>query len=423
MNMNCAISSNTEGGIRNSTRAFLFTAAFITLLAAQTKFTQGVFAQTPSSDDPEIARLEHQADIDLHNQEPLLAIADYQRILAIEPHNLGAHSNLGLAYYMHNDFAQAVGEFRIVLKGKPDLWNIVALCGIAEAKVGQNPNAIAHLSLAFQHVDEPSLRLAAGKELYSILLEAGDLNQAADVVDKLQLLDPKSIDVLYAEHQVHSLLADKAFVSMAQLEPDSARMFELRGDRMAQNGNLEGAIAAYRAAIARNPHVSGIHFALAEVLSVSRNAADRASAEDEYRKALVDDPSDEKAECRLGDIDAQRSKMEDASQHYKRAIQLQPNDPDANEGYGMVLLTSGSIQEARIYLNRAVQLDPTSVTAYYHLSQASRKAGDIDEAKSEMEQFLKLKAARESLKREFNDLPRQSTRQSIQDQKNQIQPR
>jgi tetratricopeptide (TPR) repeat protein len=250
--------------------------------------------------------------------------------------------------------------------------------------------------------------------LFSILYEAGNLDRAADVVRKLQELDPTNIDVVYAAHQAYSILASRSFLAMAQLAPDSARMYQLRADRMAQMGNRKGAIAAYRLAIGRDAHLSGAHFALAEVLSVSQIEAERAQAEGEYLKALADNPEDEKSERRLGDIHMQRSDLAGATQHYQRALQLQANDPDANEGYGMALLASDSAQEARTYLRRAIQIDPTNVAAYYHLSQASRKAGDLDAANREMAEFLKLKAQRENLKRSFDDLPIQAAREASQ---------
>jgi tetratricopeptide (TPR) repeat protein len=381
------------------------------LLAALVSLFPRAGAQQTAPLAPRILQLAQQADSDLHNQRPDLAAAEYQKILTLDPKNVGAHSNLGLADYLQSKFAPAADEFKAALALKPDLWNIDALCGLSEAKTGRNADAAGHLDQAFQHVDEPSLRLSVGQQLFTILMQSGELVRAAAVVDRLEQLDPENVDVLYAAHQVYSLLADRAFVDMAQHEPDSARMFELRADRMAQIGNIEGAVQAYRLAIQRDPHLSGVHFALGEALSVSQNEAERAQAEDEYEKALANNPLDEKAECRLGDIAEEHADIVRATQHYRRALELQPDDADANEGYGMVLLDSHSARDARVYLLRAVQLDPSNVAAYYHLSEASRDTGDTDDARAEMEQFLKLRAARDKLKRSFDDLPLQTVRQ------------
>lgn len=225
-------------------------------------------------------------------------------------------------------------------------------------------------------------------------------------------MEPNNIDLLYAAHQVYSLLDSRIFVSMARLAPDSARMYQLRGDRLAQMGKMKAAIAAYRQAIDRDPHLAGVHFELAEILSVSQDSSDRVQAEGEYVKELANHPQDEKSECRLGDIDMQRSNVEGAIHHYLRGLRLQPDDPDVNESYGMALLASDSPSQARTYLKRAIELDPTNITAHYHLSQASRRTGDLDTAKREMDEFLRRKAEQEHLRHAFDDLPLQVVKKS-----------
>src|SRR5580704_10014564 len=176
----------------------------------------------------EIARLDGDAQSDLRAQKPELAIVAYKKILALDPANMGAHSNLGLAYYLHGDFAPATSEFNIALRSQAEQWNIVALCGISEANIGQNRNAAAHLDQAFQHVEDPELRLAVGQRLFSLLFEGGDLERAAETIGRLGQIAPKNIDVLYAAHEVYSLLDSRVFVTMAQFAPDSARMYQLR---------------------------------------------------------------------------------------------------------------------------------------------------------------------------------------------------
>ena len=173
------------------------------LLAAMISHSPRASAQQPPPVDARIVRLAQQAETDLHNQRPDLAAAKYQEILALDPKNVNAQSNLGLADYLQGEFAPAADEFKIALAAKPDLWNIAALCGLSEARTGKNTDATAHLDLAFQHVDEPSLRLSVGQQLFTILLQAGELVRAAAVVDRLEQLDPGNVDVLYAAHLVY----------------------------------------------------------------------------------------------------------------------------------------------------------------------------------------------------------------------------
>lgn len=369
---------------------------------------QQVFGQTDTDKEQKIAEIAQQAEADLHNQRTAAAEAGFQKILTLDPNNTNAHSNLGLAYYVQSKFAQAAEQFQAALTLQPDLWNIVALCGLSEKQSGQHKTAEAHLQQAFDHVRETKLRMAVGTQLFSILFAAGDLKRASYVVSELQELEPTNVDVLYAAHQVYSLLENRAYLSIARLAPDSARMFQLRGDRMIQRGNLPGAIAAYRQAVQRDPHLAGAHFTLGEALNASQSASDRAQAEGEYQRALIDNNQDERAECRLGTIDMDRSDLVGAAQRFKRALQLQPDDSDANEGLGMALMASNPSQDAIMYLKRAVELDPTDAVAHYHLSLASRRLGDQDTAKHEMDEFRRLKTEKESLKQSFHSLPIQT---------------
>jgi tetratricopeptide (TPR) repeat protein len=362
------------------------------------------FSQRATDRTQEIGQLAKQAANDLHDQKPVEAAAEYRKLLEIDPDNLEAHSNLGLAYYLQGNYAQAASEFEIALHRKPDLWNIAALCGLSEAQMGRNAVAVIRLSDAFDKVHEPTLRMATGRQLFSLLMEAGDLDRAALVIGQMHKIDPANLDVLYAEHQVYALQANKAFVSLAQLAPDSARMYELQGDEMLQDRDVPGAIAAYRLAIQRDPHLSGVHYALGEALSASNSPADQAQAEGEYRNALADNPRDEKADCRLGEIELKRSNLQAAALDLRRAVQLQPDDPDANGGMGEVLMESGSNLEAVTYLQRAVRADPYDEIAYYRLSLASRKAGDPNAAAQAMNEFLNLKAKKDQMESNFRNL-------------------
>jgi Tfp pilus assembly protein PilF len=163
-----------------------------------------VSAQTPTNSRPDIVRLAQQAESDLHNQKPALAAAEYQKILALDPNNIRARANLGLTYYVQGQFAQAGEQFEAALHLQPDLWDTAALCGLSEVQSGRRATAEAHLQLAFKHVSEPKLRMAVGRQLFSILFEAGDLKHASDVIGELQQMDPTNIDVLYAANQVYS---------------------------------------------------------------------------------------------------------------------------------------------------------------------------------------------------------------------------
>ncbi len=352
----------------------------------------------------QLMRDAEQAEADLHNGKLDQAILEYQRILAVDPNNVGAQANIGVAYYMKESFKQAVQHFGVALSHQPDLWNISALLGMSEKALGQNIQAEAHLKEAFAHVREKDLHTAAGKQLFVLYIQAGKLIQAADIVGQLQQANPSDVDVLYAAHRVYSELADTAIYSIAVLEPDSPRMYQAKGDQLAQQGNTPGAIAAYRQALKRDPHLPGAHYELAEILSTSISSAEREEAEAEYKSALNDNPMDEKADCGLASINVHRSDFQAASQYYAQAVGLQPDDPAANEGLGMALMSLGELKEAKPYLEKSVQLDPSKGSAHYRLGLLDRKVGDATEAKHEMDEFIKLREQQERTEQALKDM-------------------
>ena len=94
-------------------------------------------AQPASQSGSAIAELAKQAESDLHNTKPELAMEASRKILALDPNNINAHSNLGLAEYLQGRFASAAVEFNAALRLKPDIWNDAALGGLSEAKTGE----------------------------------------------------------------------------------------------------------------------------------------------------------------------------------------------------------------------------------------------------------------------------------------------
>ena len=331
------------------------------------------------------------AQADLQSQNLDAAIREYQKILTLDPGDTAAHANIGVAFYMKADFERAAEHLGAALKSQPDLWDTAALLGMSQKQLGKNVEAETHLKQAFAHVQNKDLHTAVGRQLITLYMQAGSLVEAADVTDQLVQANPSDIDLLYTAHRIYSYLAATTLYSMAVLDPESARMYQSKGDELAQQGNMEGAIAAYRQALQRKPNLPGAHYELAEVLSISTSADERAKAEGEYESALAENPLDEKAECGLAAVELEKPDFATAQKHYARAVELEPDDAAANEGLGVALFSANEPEKAKPYLQRAVQLDPQNGRAHYHLSILDRKLGDLDAAKSEMAVFLKLK--------------------------------
>jgi tetratricopeptide (TPR) repeat protein len=212
-------------------------------------------------------------------------------------------------------------------------------------------------------------------------------------------------------HRIYSDLAGESMLSVAMLAPKSARMHQMMAQEMARQGNTDGAIAHYREAVKIDPQLPGLRFELAEALNLSSSAADQEQVEKEYQAALSENPFDEKAECRLGEIALRASDLERAAAHYKRALELQPNDADALVGMGRTLTQMHRPADAEPYLKRAAQVEPFTAVTHYRLSQVYRAAGRTAEAQKELAEFQRLKELKERLKQVYEEMRLQPAKQ------------
>jgi tetratricopeptide (TPR) repeat protein len=352
-----------------------------------------------------------QAQEFLRANRPDDAVREFNTVLQLDPNNVDARGNLGVTLYFKGDYAKAVPQLRAALKLRPNLWKIQALLGMSERRVGEVSAAASDLEKAFPELQEQKLRVQVGMELVEIYYGARQLEKAAAVVAALRQVAPEDTDVIYTAFRIYSDLAGESMLEMGMLAPKSARMHQMMAQEMARQGNIDGAIAHYREAVKVDPHVPGLRFELAEALNLSTNPSDQEQVEKGYQAALAENPFDEKAEARLGDIALRSSDLESALKHYKRALELHPNDADACLGIGRTLIQLHRAAEAETYLKRSVELEPFTAAAHYRLSLVYRASGRTAEAEKELAEFQRLKEMKERLKQVYQEMRLQAPKQ------------
>lgn len=374
-------------------------------------FAQIAPPAAPASGKQQIEVHSRQGQEFLREGKPDLAAAEFKAILALDPNNVDAHGNLGVTYFFQGDYGKAVPQLRTTIKLHPKLWKIQALLGISEKRLGQASAAETDLEQSFPQLQEAKIRIQAGLELIEVYYAESQLEKAAGVAAVLRQLDPTNPDIIYTAYRIYSNLAGENLLAMAMVAPKSARMHQIMAQEMARQGNTEGAIAHYREAIKMEPRLPGLRFELAEALNLSASPSDQEQVEAEYKAALADNPFDEKAECRLGDIALRASDLEVARAHYKRALELAPDDAEASLGMGKTLTQMRRMAEAEPYLKRAAQLEPFTAVTHYRLSLVYRAAGRTAEAQRELAEFQRLKDMKENLKQVYQEMRLQPVKQ------------
>jgi tetratricopeptide (TPR) repeat protein len=345
-----------------------------------------------------------QAQMYLSENRPDLAIPEFKAVVALDPHNVDAHGNLGVIFFFQGKYAEAIPELRAALKLKSGLWKIQALLGMAEKRTGGVTGAVADLEKAFPNLTDAKIRLQAGMELIDLYSSSGDLPKAAPVIAALRDADPANVELIYAAYRIYSDLLDETRLSLIVAGPNSARVHQMMAHELARQGQTDEAIANYREALKIDPNASGVHFELADMLNSSAVPDGREEAEKEYLSALAVNPLDEKAQCKLGDLAALRGDQQAAAEHYQRALKLQPNDAEAMLGLSKILVILNQPEKALPLLEQAVKLDPTNATAHFRLSTLYRKMGRADDASRELAEYQKYKAMKEKLRDTYKQM-------------------
>ena len=356
-----------------------------------------------------------QAQVYLSENKPELAADEFKAIVALDPKNADAQGNLGVLLYFHGAYADAIPHLRATVKLQPNLAKIQALLGMAEKRTGDVNSALADLEKSFPKLKEEKIRVEAGMELIDIYSGTGDMAKAVPIISALRDTDPTNVELIYTAYRIYSDLLDDARLTLTIVGPKSARVHQMMAHELARQGHREEAIANYREAIKIDPNVSGLHFELAEMLNDSSIQGGREEAEKEYQAALALDPSDEKSECRLGDLAALRGDQKTAAEHYERALKIQPNDPEAMLGLGKSFITLNQPEKALPLLEQAAKLDPTNAVAHYRLSTVYRKMGRTADANQELAEYQKYKAMKEKLRDTYREMRLQPDKKEQED--------
>jgi len=382
----------------------IFISAFI-LLTAGTLPAQKAASRPNAEARQHIARAQQA----LAAKQLELAAQELQAALKSDPRNVEAHANLGVVQFLQGNYPEASANLREALRLQPQLWKAQAILGLCEKAQRKPEPARALLEKSVPHLQDPQLQVRAGMTLVELDYQQREYDKALSVLQILQKTDPTNADVLYVTYRIHSDLASQARDNLALVAPKSARMHQLLAQHLVNEGKIKAAIEQYREALKIDPRLPSAHFELGEaILEDSPLDEGQQEAQREFEAAVAVNPSDAKAECRLGVLANVRNDTDAARQHYERAAELAPGDSEAQVGLGRLLMSDGHPDQALPYFQRAVELDPLNSRAHYRLSQAYSKLGQTADAEKEIKIFNDLRATEDRLHAAYAQIYRDS---------------
>jgi tetratricopeptide (TPR) repeat protein len=165
-----------------------------------------------------------------------------------------------------------------------------------------------------------------------------------------------------------------AYRRAIDLEPKFAAAHTNLGTALMAQGDLEGAIAAYRRALALDPKLAMAHYNLGNALYTKGDLAGAIAA---FRQATALDPTFAPAHANLGTALKAQGDLEGAIAAYRRALDLNPKLAQAHYNLGVALATKGDLEGAVAAYRRALDLNPKYAEAHCNLGHALRDQGQF----------------------------------------------
>jgi Flp pilus assembly protein TadD len=159
------------------------------------------------------------------------------------------------------------------------------------------------------------------------------------------------------------------------------------GIALAQQGQLDEAVAAYGNALRYKPDDADTLSNLGTVLAQQGRTAE---AIDHWRLALRYRPDDSVAHNYLGIAYSQQGNPELARREFLAFTLLRPNDFEAHANLGSVYLTLGRLPEAAKQFQAALRINPTVMPVQLSLGVTLARLGEVEGATAALTEVLRV---------------------------------
>lgn len=165
---------------------------------------------------------------------------------------------------------------------------------------------------------------------------------------------------------------------------DDPRARLTRGLRLAEAGDLTGAIEAHEAAVAGNPSLAQAH---ANLISLYGRVGQWAKAEEHYKAVLALGYNVDEAHYNYGVLLGEQQRWTEAAAAFRLAVAANPLHAQAHNNLGQLLERDRKVDEALIQYQQAVAASPQFRLARYNLGRMLLAARRPTEAIAEFERL------------------------------------
>jgi tetratricopeptide (TPR) repeat protein len=290
----------------------------------------------------------------------------FRRAMQLRPEYLPARVKLAESLLESGAVGEGAALFDALAK-EPAAAPVAELgLGRLAARAGRHADAVAHLRRAIDLFPE------LGAAHYALALSYGALGRQDDARDALR------------KHQQYGprwpAVDDPVLLQVTALKDDAGALVR-QGTRLAEDGDLVGAIAAHEAALQRNPALAQVH---ANLMSLYGRQKNWAKAEEHYRALVNLGLNLGEAHYNYGVLLVLQERWDEAARAYRDAIAVNPLHAEAHNNLGQMIERERRWEEAAREYRAAVVAQPSFRLARFNLGRMLIALGQLDEAIAEL---------------------------------------
>jgi tetratricopeptide (TPR) repeat protein len=295
--------------------------------------------------------------------------------LAISPTYLPARSKLAEALFESRAFDESRALFSALAR-EPAAEPIAELgLGRIAAVEGRHDSAVTHLERAIVLFPELGAAHYALTRSYRALGRQQDARRAA---------------ALHGQYGPRWPALDDPVLDTVAALKDDATAHVRRGIKLAGRGDIEGAIAAHEAALARDASHVEAH---ANLISLYARAGKFTKAEERYRTVTTLGVNLADAHYDYGVLLGLQEKWDLAAAAYRAALAVNPLHAQAHNNLGQILERQQNFAEAAAAYRQALNGQPAFRLARFNLGRMLIAMGRPAEAISELGKLVDLRDA------------------------------
>lgn len=345
----------------------------------------------PQQAEKDVQRLYAEARSDEQAHQLDDAIEKYRAILKLDPKLAAAYNNLGRLYLQQDRVDDAAPVLKRACELAPNSAVPHALMGLSLFQKRDFAPAEREFRTALRlNPADANARLYLAKSL----IETGNAEAAAKLLEDLRKSDPHNVEVLYTLGTLYSTLAAATLSEVQASDPNSYLVEVLLGKAAEAKQVLPDAIEHYKRAIAKAPDNAELYYLYGHSLWASGNFAEALTA---YRECLKRAPYNPSANWEAARILVDRD-PEEALRLVNRSLELEAEGFEIYMVQGKALMLLQHPKEAVDAFRKASTFDPDDGAPHFQLARAYRQLGLVTEAANEDALFENMQKENHALK-------------------------